>query len=95
MVIERASAQESSRDLLEPFVFRLLGLNENLLNVRLESGLAPVTSSCALGELRFVHARRFQQGTRRRQVEPGIAGLREIVVPPRHLAFGVVPQKGL
>ena len=75
--------------------FDLFSFYENLLNVRLESRLAPIAARRALGELRLVYSRCLQQGTRRGQVEPRIFPVGKIVVPPRHLAFGIVSEKGL
>jgi len=91
----RVLLEKPPRDLLEALVLRLFSLYENLLNMRLESRLPPVAPRSALGELRFVYSRCLQQGTRRGLVEPRILPVGKIVVPPRHLAFGIVSEKGL
>ena len=89
------SFEKPPRDLLESLVLRSFSLYENLLNVRLQSGLTPIAPRGALGELRFVYSRCLQQGTRRGLVEPRILPVGKIVVAPRHLAFGIVSEKGL
>lgn len=88
------SAQKPPRQLLEPIVTRLFGFLEHHLDMRTQRGLAPVVPGGALGQLRFAHARRFEQCTRGFPVVVRVIAWWETIVATRHLAFGVVAKKG-
>jgi hypothetical protein len=94
-VMERRSAQKPSRQLLQSLVIRMLGFGQHRFHERPQPWLAPIIPGRPLGELRFVHPRRFQQHACSRALEPRIIPIGKIVVAARHLAFGIVSQKCL
>ena len=64
-----------------------LSFGQDLPDVRVEAGLAPIQTGGPLRELRFVDARRLEQGPSGCPFEPGIIPLGKVVVAPRHLAL--------